>query len=383
MSKQANRTMIGIFVLGAIGLALAAVLLLGSGKLFRKTYIAVCYFEGSVGGLSVGAPVVFRGVRVGSVKDVVLRYDPTSLSIQIPVYIEIDPRKGQLIGPHPKTLGENLKPMIDRGLRAQLEMQSIVTGQMQVGLDFHPGKPAKLLGHDTKYPEIPTIPTPLQELTKKIGELPLEEIIKNIGTAVEGINRVVNSPEITKTIQSISQATEEAKSLIKTVQTRIDPTVSKIDATVTDAGTLMQNLNSQIQPISSDVQQTLREAQKLLREIDAKASTLTSSIDGTTKDVQKLVQNIDKQVEPLGPSIQKTLASIERTSEEAGVTLRQAEQTLAVLEGDIGEDSEMVYELKKTVKEVGAAVKAIQNLAKALEQQPESLLFGKKKRTGR
>ena len=156
----------------------------------------------------------------------------------------------------------------------------------------------------------------------------LRRSIKNIATAVEGINRVVNSPEITKTIQSVSLAAEEAKGL-------------------------MQNLNSQVQPLSSDVQQTLREAQKLMREIDVKAATLTSSIDGTVKDVQKLVQNIDRQVGPLGPSIQRTLSSIEKTSDEAGMTLRQAQQTLAVLEGDIGEDSELMYELKKAVKEVG------------------------------
>jgi paraquat-inducible protein B len=141
----------------------------------------------------------------------------------------------------------------------------------------------------------------------------------------------------------------------------------------------MQNLDSQVQPLSSDVQQTLREAQKLIREIDLKATTLTSSIDGTVKDVQKLVQNIDRQVGPLGPSIQRTLSSIEKTSDEAGVTFRQARQTLAVLEGDIGEDSELMYELKKAVKEVGSAGKAIQGLARALERQPQSLLLGKKK----
>jgi paraquat-inducible protein B len=101
------------------------------------------------------------------------------------------------------------------------------------------------------------------------------------------------------------------------------------------------------------------------------------------KDVQKLVQNIDRQVGPLGPSIQRTLASMEKTSDEAGVTLRQAQQTLTVLEGDIGEDSELMYELTKAIKEVGTAGKAIESLAKALEQQPESLLFGRKKKTGR
>ena len=98
------------------------------------------------------------------------------------------------------------------------------------------------------------------------------------------------------------------------------------------------------------------------------------------RDVQKLVQNIDVQVGPLRPSIQRALSSIEKTTDEAGRTLRQAQQTLVVLEGDIGEESELMYELKKAIKEVGNSAKAIQGLAKALEQQPESLLFGRKRK---
>jgi paraquat-inducible protein B len=358
MSKPANRRLIGVFVLGAMTLLVIAVVVLGSGKFFRKTFKAVCFFEGSVGGLNVGAPVVFNGVRIGEVTHVILRYDTRDLTATIPVYIEIDPQRMQTLGPHPTSFEENLKLLIDHGLRARLELESIVTGKLQVILGLDPDRLVRLVGDDQKYPEIPTIPTPLQEITKRIEKLPLEEIIKNIATAVEGINRVVNSPELIKTIQSVSRTAEEAK-------------------------WLMQNLNSQVQPISSDVQQTLREAQKLVREIDVKATTLTLSIDGTVKDVQKLVQNIDRQVGPLGPSVQRTLSSLEKTSDEAGMTLRQAQQTLAVLEGDIGEDSELMYELKKAVKEVGTAGKAIQSLAKALEGQPESLLFGKKKKTGR
>ena len=333
MGKPANKTMIGIFVLGAITLLVIAIVVLGYGKFFRKTFKAVCFFEGSVGGLDVGAPVVFNGVRMGEVTDVVLRYDERDLTATIPVYIEIDPQRVKTVGPRPTSFEENLKLLIDHGLRARLELESIVTGKLQVSLSFYPDRPIRLIGADQKYPEIPTIPTTVQEITKRIEQLPLEQIVRDIGSAVAGINRFVNSPEITKTIQSVSQAAEEARGLI-------------------------QNLKSQ-------------------------TATLTSSIDGTVKDIQKLAQDIDRQVEPLGPSIQKTLSSIEKTSDEAGITLRQAQQTLAVLEGDIGEDSELMYELKKAVKEVGTAGKAIQSLAKALEQQPESLLFGRKKKTGR
>ncbi len=355
MSKSANKTLIGVFVLGATALLVIAVLVLGSGKFFRKTFRAVCFFEGSVGGLSVGAPVIFNGVRIGEVTDVVLRYDTRDLTATIPVHIEIDPQRMKTLGPRPTSFEENLKLLIDHGLRARLELESIVTGKLQVSLSLYPDRPVRLVGTGQEYPEIPTIPSTVQEITKRIEQLPLEEMIKNIATAAEGINRVVNSPEITKTIQSVSLAAEEAKGLIK-------------------------NLNNQVQPLSSDVQQTLREAQKLLREIDVKAATLTSSIDGAVKDVQKLVQNVDSEVGPLGSSVQRTLSSIEKTSDEARTTLRQAQQTLTVLEGDIGEDSELMYELKKTVKEVGTAAKSIESLAKSAGRHPEAIIFGTKKK---
>ncbi|MBN2032854.1 MAG: MCE family protein [Deltaproteobacteria bacterium] len=358
MSKPADKTLIGVFVLGAIVLLVIAVVVLGSGKFFRKTIKAVCFFEGSVAGLNAGAPVVFNGVRIGSVTDLVLRYDPNDLKTTIAVYIEIVPQQVETVGPSAGSFAEDLRVLIDHGLKARLELQSIITGTLQVALGSYPDRPSKPVGADKAYPEIPTIPTPFQEITKKIEQLPLEEFIKNIASAVDGISRVLNSREITKTIQSVSRAAEEAEGLIR-------------------------NLNSRVQPVSSDARQALQEARKLLQEIDTKTSTLTSSIDGTVKDVQKLARKLDGQIALLGPSMRRTLSSIEKTSDEAEITLRKAQHVLLVLEGDIGEDSELIYELKNTVREAGTAAKAVRSLAKALEQQPESLLFGTRKSTGR
>ena len=337
MSKPVSKRLIGVFVLGATALLVIAVVTLGSDKFFRKTFKAVCFFEGSVGGLGVGAPVVFNGVRIGSVTDIILRYYTRDLKTIIPVNIEIDPKRVETVGPRPKSFGVDLKLLIDQGLRARLELQSIVTGKLQVGLGYYPDKPVRLIGNDQKYPEIPTIPSTVQEITKRFEQLPLEEIAKNIATAVEGINRLVNSPEIMQTVRSISQAADGTRQLVYNVNTKAGPVLSGIEGAIGD----------------------------------------TRKLAG---DVQKLVQSIDRQVGPLGPSVQRTLTSIEKTSDEAGVTLRQAQQTLTALEGDIGEDSELMYEIKKAVKEVGIAGKAIQSLAETLERQPESLLFGKKKK---
>ena len=144
----------------------------------------------------MGAPVVFNGVRIGSVTDIVLRYDTSDLKTTIPVTIEIDPKLVETVGPLRRRFEEDLKPLINQGLRARLELQSILTGMLEVGLGYYPDTPVRLVGNNQKYPEIPTIPS--QEIMKRIEKLPLEEIAKNVAAAVEGISRLVNSPEITQ-----------------------------------------------------------------------------------------------------------------------------------------------------------------------------------------
>lgn len=328
MSKSANKTLIGIFVLGATALLVIAVVVLGSGKFFKKSFPAIAYFEGSVGGLNVGAPVVFRGAKMGTVTSVKLRFDPKSDEIQIPVFLEIEPERLE-IRDRSRRLDPvaTLRLLIDRGLRARLEPQSILTGQMQVDLDFYPERPARFVGADPGYPEIPTIPTPLQELAKRIEKLPLEQIVKDIGSAVAGINRFVNSPEITKSLRSVSVAAEEAKDLIGKLDARIDPLVLNIEAAI--------------------------------------------------KDARKLLQNIDRQVEPLGPSIRKASDSIEKTLKSADAALHSAQKAIDGVEGNIGEDSPLVYQLNKTLEEVSNLARSVRRLADYLERHPESVLRGK------
>ena len=402
MSKPANKTLIGIFVLGAIALVVIAIVVLGSGKFFRKMYVAVCYFEGSVGGLNIGAPVVFRGVKVGSVKDIVLRFDTENLAFQIPVYIEIDPRRGELIGPSSKKLWENLKPMIDRGLKAQLEMQSILTGQMQVDLDFYPEKSAKLVG-DTNYPEIPTIPTSLQELAKKVEQIPIEEILKQVQSTLEGIERVVNSPEIIQTLQSVSQAAGETKGLVKNINSQVTPLVSNANDTVKDLQQLVRNLDLQISTLVLSLGETMNDIRSMVQNVDGQVKPLASDIEGTMKDVRSMVQNVDGQVKPLAAGIEGTMKdiqtmtkeiqnlvrnasakidkfgpSIEKTLEAASTTLEGAQATLRTVGGAAGEDSPLIYQMMQTLKELSAAARSLRTLADYLERHPEALIRGKK-----
>src|SRR3984885_2404132 len=150
MSKKVNKTVIGMFVVGALVLLMAAIVVFGSGELFKRTNKFVLYFDGSVKGLAVGAPVMFRGVSIGTVKDISLIYDSKAGTITLPVIVEIEqdriqgaPSFGELDG---------AKKMIALGLRANLEVQSFLTGQLMISFDFYPDRPAILRSIIKGYP---------------------------------------------------------------------------------------------------------------------------------------------------------------------------------------------------------------------------------------
>jgi paraquat-inducible protein B len=351
MSRQANKTLIGGFVLGAVVLAVVAVVAFGSGRLFQRINQYVLFFGGSVKGLSVGAPVMFRGVEIGSVIDVELVADPNTLTVNIPVYVEIKPKKFNLGGSPGVSLvnmkrspAENLKLLIDKGLRAQLQSQSFVTGQLMVNLDFHPDKPAKFLG-DGEIMEIPTIPSTMEELSSTLQKIPLEDISAKLSSAIAGIDRAVNSPEgLNQTLQDIQK--------------------------------LARNVDSKIGPLASGIGEAVKQAQKLLQTLNGKIGPLASDLDQTVKDTQKLVRGIDREI----PSIASDLKSTVQATKATVVT---AEKTLVEIKALTGKDSQTVYKLNKALDELTAASRSVRTLADNLNRQPESLLRGKSTPKGR
>jgi paraquat-inducible protein B len=334
MSKPVNKTVIGIFVVIALALVVLAVLVLGSGKFFKNNPKVVMYFKGSVKGLSVGSPVAFRGVKIGSVTGIKMLFDPKDLSVLIPVYVELE--RGSLeavpgaekmeIFREKRSDKEFLGQLVTRGMRAQLDMQSIVTGQLMVSLDFYPDKPAILVGADPKTLEIPTIPTTLQQLAERMEKIPLDEIIAKLNSAMSGIDKLVNSPDAGKMVTSIRQAVDDARDLV-------------------------QDLDKQVEPLG------------------------VKMTDIATR-IQKLAERLDSKIEPLAESITKT-------SDEAGATLKKAQATMGTIDELAGEDSIATYRLTKTLEELSSAARSLRLLADTIRHQPDAIIFGKKNTGGK
>ena len=330
MNKKISPAMIGAFVVGALALIVIAILVFGSGRLFRQTRDFVLYFDNSVNGLRIGAPVKIKGVEVGSVKDIRLQLE-RGKEAKIPVIIEIDLEKfisrGAIIAAQTAMDREALqKAIVDRGLRGQLEMESLVTGLLFVSLDFFPGTPINLVqstNGDYKYPEIPTLPTTLEQakdavtrIFNKLEDIDFKELGANLQATLKGVNRTVNSPEIESVLRSLAQV------------------MPKVDQAVVNIRNLAGTMDDKVKILADDLQHTSGDARLALKQVgDALKQT-----EETMKRAEAAVGNIE------------TLSDL---------------------------DSPVNYELVKGLRDFSSAARSLRALTDYLERNPRAPLFGK------
>jgi paraquat-inducible protein B len=334
MSKQANTKLIGAFIVGATVLVVVGVLLFGSVKIFSQQKKFVLFFEDSVKGLSIGAPVDFRGVKVGSVTDMKIVLDEKDLSLRIPVFVEIKPERFSYGGTanelkqmiETKGTKDFVSLLIDQGLRAQLVMQSFVTGQLGIHLDFFPDKPVRLVGAEPDYKEIPTVESSLSEIAKTLQNIPVADIAEKVSKTLDGIEKLVNSPDLEQTIVALRQ-------------------------TVNAANLLLQNLDGQVKPLATGAGLTLGEARKMFA------------------DAGKLARELDARI----PGIATGLEDAFKT---AGITMRGANKAI---DGIAADNSPLRLELLRTLNELGGAARSLRVMADYIESHPESLVRGKGK----
>ncbi|MCU7811107.1 MAG: MCE family protein [Candidatus Thiodiazotropha sp. (ex Notomyrtea botanica)] len=337
MSDQGkvNPGLIGAFVLGAILLGLGAVFYLSSNGFSSQSTKYILYFESDIKGLQVGSPVNFRGVKIGQVESMSIAYQSQTKQFTIPIIISIESQKVGIDGVEREGHGLfQLDGLIQQGLRARLNLQSLVTGKLEIELDFDPKSEVRLIGRDDDYPEIPTVQSNLEKIASAIEELPLKRITRRVSEILDSIDKVLAKGEIPKMVETFVLMTERLESITR-------------------------QLESETPKLLSSSQETVDETRVLIRELT-----------GAARETRLLIQSSEKKLDAAFSSWDVTLASGE-------ATFNQVRQVAGSADSLIRQDSPLVNEMSAALRELGAAARSIRVMSEYLERHPEALLRGK------
>lgn len=321
MSEKTRTVAIGTFVTGAILIGVTMVIFaLGTGFGEQREKV-VMVFEGSIKGLSIGAPVALRGVQIGQVTNIELMLDTDAIGLIMLVEAEISEKNIRRLGSNAEDITDQL---IQRGLRAQLRTQSLLTGLLYIQMDFHPNTRPVLVDIKSPHLQIPTIPTDLEVVARKLEEMDLGELADKAQGIIGSLDKFLGSDDF------------------QTLPAQLQDTLREVNA-----------LSSQLQA------QVAASGPKLDEALDGAAATL----EGANQELPRISELVEKNLKVLDQAI------------------TAFEGTMRNIDGLVAPNSPTTYQLNQALEEVTRASRAIQALATTLQEQPESLLRGKSKET--
>jgi paraquat-inducible protein B len=324
MSMRANPTAIGLFLIGAIVLAVSGTAVVASNAWFEKRSTFISFFQESVNGLENGAPVKFQGVPVGTVTGIHIQIDERDKTFQVPVEYDVDLTRlttqlGTFVDLNDAPV---LRRQIADGLRAQLQMESIVTGQLYIELSYRrEAAPPELESRATAWPEIPTTPSLMAALGTGAGSL------------VEDMMKV----------------------LFQVNQMLADVDMSGINAAV------------------------VASAQAVERLVDApEIRGALQQVPGMTAQVNRAMAEVEGLAARAAGAIDPIQLELEGAATEMAATLQALRRTLEDTHGLLSTDSGLGYGLQQAMTSLAAAADALRLLAASLEQNPDMLLRGRR-----
>jgi len=320
VSRNANPITVGAFVLGALALAVVLVVLFKQGGWWNKNQHYVLIYDRSIKGLSVGAPVTIKGVKIGEVTEIIARMAKDN-SVFNSVVISINT---ELFEREDTSDKEMMEELVERGLRAQLRLQSLLTAMLYVDIDFHPDKPATVANVKTRYPQIPTIPTDLEQLQSNLESIDFAKLGQNLQDIVNGVNQLIN--------------------------------------------------DKSLQRLSGDVSNTLLAVQDAANQINRQAEQLGAQLTPLTSKSDRTLDEINRTLPQLMKNLDTTLLTLQQTAK----TLDSTASNAAFL---TSEDSPLLYRIDNAANSVNAAAEQLRRLTQTLDDQPESIIFGKSEET--
>lgn len=319
MTKN-NSFAIGAFIVGALLVVFFALLFFSGGRIFSQKEHVIMYFEGSVQGLQVGAPIKLKGVVLGEITDIQINFQsddkPALTAVTADLHLQKISSKGA------EANKEFLVDAIRQGLRAQLNYQSFLTGLLYVELDFSPEIPAQLYHFQRDLLELPTIATDFEEISKSLQKINVKDLVDKLGKLTSDLNQLVESGALANTLTSVKSAADS------------------IDTTA--------------------------------RNLSAEAKAANQQLTLTTLELTKLMRSLNQQVPGISNNINTSLTELQQS-------LENVNKTAQTLNGTLAEDSPLIYQLQQTLKEVSRSANAVRDLGITLDEQPEALWRGRTK----
>jgi len=315
MSSHKNTSLlIGAFIVGATIIVFVALIFFSDGQIFSSQKRVVMYYNGSVQGLQVGAPIKLKGVVLGEIVDIQINFENESQAVMTAV-------TGDLVLSRISQKGAEidstfLKESIDNGLRAQLNYQSILTGQLYVELDFFPDSPLTLYGLQDKYLELPTVATDFEKITKDLQALNVKGLVANLENLFLQVTNIVASGKIEKTLDNVSSAAES---------------MDKVAVT-----------------------------------LDKEFVELSKNLSTTSVELSHLLKTLNKSAPEMAEQLNQNLVVLQKSLDHFNRTAQTLNHTLS-------EDSPLVHQLNTTLEEVSESARAFRTLSETIEQQPEAI----------
>ena len=340
MAQKVNSKMIGGFVVGAVAILAVSIVIFGSGNFFRERIQFVLYFDDTIRGLNIGAPVLSHGVKAGTVNQIVVRSFMDDLTSVVAVYIEIYPETFDVVTESDEHLDplNSVPRLIDQGLRAQLVSQSMVTGQLSVEFVMRPDTTYELKNLDEDIIEIPTIPSALSELGRQLQQINIEELYNRLTSILDSLDRSLKNLDFEGAGSELHNLVGDIRKLVTNMDSEMKSLAENLNEAVTDSRGLMVEMHDEIKPLAEKSNKTLAE-------------------------IRAMVRSVEGKVEPLAQSMTDALEAATAASRGVNELLSDTSPTRDNLD--------------TALAELALAARSLRILAEYLEQQPDALIKGK------
>ena len=309
--KKANPKTVGGFVLGAAAIGVAAIIVFGSGRFFAETETFVAFFPGSLQGLRVGASVDMRGVQIGTVTDLWVEVNEETLEFTMPVFMSID--NARIRGVTTDTTEptqSDIQDYIDKGLRAQLRAQSLVTGQQSVQMGFHPDTEVRMVETDLPHPQFPTIPSTFEQVEAGLGDVVTKasKLLDEVSDLLSEENRM-----------RVSGTLEDLREIMRTFREdapQVRKLIDNADGTLTSFRGLADRAEGILADNEEDIGKAIRGLEKMRGDFSTLAQSATKLIEDNRKGLTEFTNEGLVEISNLAVDAQAAAEQIRRVMEE-------------------------------------------------------------------